>query len=69
VVVGDVVRTISVTGGTLARRSILFSTNGGREVIAIRPHRTFRPLDAAPGGDPRLLGVGVQSLRVRSDER
>lgn len=49
-----------VAPGRLAARSVRLHGAGGGEVLSIRPLRTARG-----GPDPRWLGVGLQSVRLR----
>ena len=69
VIVGDAVRTLTAPVGRLATLTADFVTGGMDEVIALRPRSTICPADATPGGDPRRLGVGIQSIRVLGRQR
>lgn len=63
-VVGDTARTLALPGDRLGTVVADFETTGGAEVIGVRPHAVVCPAEVQPGGDPRRLGVGIQSIRV-----
>lgn len=50
-----------VAGSRLSGHSVRFRGVAGGEVLSIRPLRTVR----GSGADPRWMGVGVQSVRLR----
>jgi phosphoglycerol transferase len=67
--VGDVVHTLSAPAGRLATLEADFTGCEGREVVVLHPHDPISAGTAMACGDPRRLGIGVQSIRVRPQER